>query len=460
MADESSRSIGRCVPYRWRPRHDLVVSRKGPALHQPQQASAFAVSQNLFRPEVLEARRNTWLGTISLSQPMRLWILGAFAAMAALGAVLFLAFGEYTRRSRVVGQLVPNLGLATVVAPANGVVGRLYPAEGNSVSTGDPLVIVDIPRATASGTDAQEFMRQGIDQRKLSVQQGFESQAALNEVQRAGFSQQLATARRELAQIEAEIGTRGAQVRLATETLERFRQLAAQKYLSQVQLQQQEQATLEQVSQQQVLQRQALVLKRNVSQLEQALRELPSHLATQEASVRRDIALLEQERIQNEAGGELLLKAPVSGLVASRSIEPGQAVQAGQPLLTILPAHSQLQAQLLVPSRAIGFIEPGDKVLLRYQAFPYQKFGHHRGRVVRISRSALGSSELLTLTGNSQAPEPYYRVLVAVEKQSIQAYGRSEPLRLGMLLDADILSERRKLYEWVLEPLYSVSGKI
>lgn len=128
-------------------------------------------------------------------------------------------------------------------------------------------------------------------------------------------------------------------------------------------------------------------------------------------------------------------------------------------LLSLLPEDSELQAQLLVPSRAIGFVEPGNTVLLRYQAYPYQKFGHHIGRVLRVSRSAVNAGGS-TSTGSGQASEPYYRVLVALDAQTVTAYGKSEALRPGMLVEADILSERRKLYEWLLEPLYSLRGTV
>ena len=136
-----------------------------------------------------------------------------------------------------------------------------------------------------------------------------------------------------------------------------------------------------------------------------------------------------------------------------RLVEAGQSVRTGEPLLRILPRGSRLQAELLVPSRAIGFMDPGDRVQLRYQAYPYQKFGHHTGRVVRIARSAVKPAA----GGNG---EPLYRVLVQLDSQAIRAYGKAEPLRPGMLLDADILGARRKLYEWVLEPLYSVTGRL
>ncbi len=56
--------------------------------------------------------------------------------------------------------------------------------------------------------------------------------------------------------------------------------------------------------------------------------------------------------------------------------------------------------------------------------------------------------------------QPHYRVIVALRRQSVMAYGMPEPLRPGMLLEADILGERRRLIEWIFEPLYSVQGRV
>lgn len=413
------------------------------------------MSEDLFRREVLDAKRTSWLGGISLAQPLSLWLLAGFASLAAITIVAFLTLGEYTRRSTVTGQLVPDLGLSTVVAPTAGVVGRLFPEEGERVTAGDSLTLIQVPRNIASGDDALIAIREGLDDRRDSLQQLEQSQLAQVEAQHAGHVRQLAGARQELVQIEREIATRREQVRIGNETIQRYQSVADGKYVSQVQVSQQQQSVLEMINAQQALERHATTIRRNIAQLEQSLRELPAQRGILRSTSRRDLALLEQERVQQEASGELLIKAPVAGLVASRLIEPGQAVQAGQPLMALLPQNSHLQAQLLVPSRAVGFIEPGDQVLLRYHAFPYQKFGHHGGQVIRVSRSAI------TPEGTSgQAAEPYYRVLVVLDQQAITAYGKPEPLRPGMVLEADILGERRKLYEWALEPLYSLRGKV
>ena len=414
------------------------------------------MDQPLFRPEVIEARRNGWLGSISLAQPLRLWLLAVCVAAAAIAIGVFLALGEYTRRSRVAGQLVPDLGLSTVVAPTSGIVDRIYPREGQRVIAGAALALVAAPRATQGGTDARRSIDEGIERRRASLRASSESQAELLATREAGLRAQLTAMQREAARLGEQLGNRTRQVALGRQTLERYRTLGRQRYLSAMQVAQQEQALLDLVSGQQGLQRQLAALQREQAQLQQALMEIPAQRQAQQAATARELALLDREEIQNDSNSELLVEAPVAGLVASRLVESGQAVQAGQPLLSLLPAGSRLQAQLFVPSRAVGFIEPGDAVLLRYQAFPYQKFGHHEGVVTQVSRSAVTQAG----GGAGQGGEPYYRVLVEIERQSITAYGRQEPLRPGMLLEADILGEHRKLYEWVLEPLYSITGRL
>lgn len=313
------------------------------------------------------------------------------------------------------------------------------------------MLRISVPRTTVSGGDALSVIRQGLEARDASLRELERSQLEQLDVQAGGNRQQLADMRGELAQIEGEIGVRREQVRIGRETIQRYERVAGEQYVSQVQLNQQRQALLELVNAQKSLERQAMAMRRSIHQHEQALREMPMQRRNLMAGVSRDKAPLAQERIQHEADGELLVVSPVPGIVASRLIEAGQAVQAGQPLLTVLPKGSRLHAQLLVPSHAIGFVEPGDRVLIRYDAYPYQKFGHHGGTVLRVSRSAIPAT-------GAQAVEPHYRVLVELDRQTVMAYGRPEHLRPGMALSADVLGDRRKLYEWVLEPLYSLSG--
>ena len=88
--------------------------------------------------------------------------------------------------------------------------------------------------------------------------------------------------------------------------------------------------------------------------------------------------------------------------------------------------------------------------------------------MLQVSRTPLQQSELagLPLPGSVSGTalgsngEPLYRITVALDEQSVQAYGQTQPLAAGMQLDADVLLERRRLIEWIFEPLLSVAGRV
>lgn len=416
------------------------------------------MSQPLFRSQVLEARRASELGAISLAQPLSARWLTVVAVLAAALVVLFLSLGTYCRRSAVTGQLVPTRGLATVLSPVTGMVSQLDVDEGARVKAGQVLGMVSVPSATMANGDTQAALERRLDQRAQGLKDAQAAQLAQLDEQASGLRAQLVTARTELGHLGEEIATRQHQIDLTNEVLDRYRKLQDEQYISVLQIRQQEATALEYTSNLQALQRAQLEQRRTIDQLQQQLAALPGQRQSVQADYMRNSAAVGQEQVQVQASGALVIKAPVDGVIATRMTKPGQAIQSGQPLLSVLPSDGRLEAELLVPSRAIGFIEPGDTVLLRYQAYPYQKFGHQLGIVSQISRSALTSSELGALIGKVNQGEPYYRLTIDLKKQAITTYGRLEPLKPGMLVDAEILGEKRRLIEWMFEPLYSITG--
>lgn len=407
--------------------------------------------QTPFRDEVLQSRRRGWLGSISLAQPLRSWLLTLVAAIVAMSIVLFVCLGSYTRRATVTGTLVPTQGLINVLAPATGIVSWLEVQEGERVGLGAPIAMVSVPRPTADNDEVLGAFEHRLRQRTDSLLISRQAQRDQIAVQSAGLSAQLATAQRELMQIELELGARAKQIRIANETLARLRRPDGGQLVSAVQITQQENALLDYTIQRQALQRQATSVQRLIEQLGQQLQELPVKGRLGESTHQRQLLQLEQERAQTGGSGALIIKAPVDGLVSLQLVKPGQGVQAGQPLMSLLPGDGRLEAELMVPSRAIGFIAPGDKVLLRYQAFPYQQFGHQLGRVETISHNALEVRD-------GMDGESYYRITVSLHRQSIEAYGKLERLRAGMRLEADVMGEHRRLIEWLLEPLRGIRG--
>ena len=111
------------------------------------------------------------------------------------------------------------------------------------------------------------------------------------------------------------------------------------------------------------------------------LRALPLRHQAQLAELERNRLGVEQELAESESLRQLVIHAPQAGVVTAIVAEAGQTADPGRALLSIVPAGAVLQAHLYAPSRAIGFIRVGDTVRLRYQAYPYQKFGQAQGVV-------------------------------------------------------------------------------
>ena len=124
------------------------------------------MSSALFRKEVLESKQLNWLGGVSLSQPLKIWVLVGLMTTSTLLIVCFLFVGEYTRRSRVTGQLVPDLGLSVIVSPTDGVVGRLFPNEGDRVNADDALSVINVPRVTTEGNDTLRYGLNNLPNRR------------------------------------------------------------------------------------------------------------------------------------------------------------------------------------------------------------------------------------------------------------------------------------------------------
>jgi membrane fusion protein len=114
--------------------------------------------------------------------------------------------------------------------------------------------------------------------------------------------------------------------------------------------------------------------------------------------------------------------------------------------------------RLYAPSRSIGFVHEGEEVLLRYLAYPHQKFGMHRATIVAVSRNPMLPGEL-GFTPVDGTREPVYRIKATLDSQAIPAYDRLERLQPGMQFEADILLDRRRLIEWIFEPLLGLAGR-
>lgn len=420
--------------------------------------------KQLYRSDALNARQVKWLGEIVLVRPITFSFLCAVAVALASVILVFLFFGSYTKRAAVAGLLLPDLGLVKVYTPQFGIVEHKNVIEGQAVKRGDVLYVLSSERQSGAQGGIQASISRQVSVRQQSLLDELDKTRRLQQDERAALVKKIDGLMSELAKIDSQIEGQSSRVKLAEDAVMRMRDLSAQNFISKEQLQQKQADLLDQRARLQSLERDHINIGRDLTSQRDELISLPLRHQNQLAQIERGITSLGQELTESEAKRRLEITAPEAGIATAVSAEVGQMIDGSKPLVSIVPLGATLQAQLYAPSKSIGFVKPGDQVLLRYQAYPYQKFGQSRGTVAFVSKVALSGNELASMTnsaGNGTVgSEPLYRITVNLASQAVTAYGQPQMLQAGMSLDADILQERRRLYEWVLEPLYSLTGKL
>ena len=414
----------------------------------------------LFRQEVLESRQREWLGTIRLTRPIPLfWATASIVAIAAL-VFSFLFVGQYTRKARVSGYLVPDRGVIRIASPQAATILESHVAEGRSVHEGDVLFVLAVGQSTLAG-DTQYAVGVSLADRQKSLRGSAEQQTVLEAARLQAIDRRLEAMRGELETMAAEDSLQRQRQLLAEQTLAQFEAYRNENFVSEAQVRAKTEDLFGVKAQVLAVQRQRAAELREMASLEAERREIPIRGREQQGEIERGLALVAQQSAENSARQTIVLRAPQSGIVAAVSASVGQSVVATSGLASVIPEGTRLEARLFAPSSAVGFLRSEQSVLLRYQAFPYQKFGHQTGRILRVAQAPLPTTELATYPFLGAVPtEPLYPIIVSLDQQTVAAYGRPQALSPGMQLDADVLLDRRRLIEWIFEPVLGIAGRL
>jgi membrane fusion protein len=415
----------------------------------------------LFRPQSVAAKQDETFGPVSLASPLAHSIWVTAALLAATTIVMWLVFGHYTRRERVSGILVPHAGLVRLTARSPGAVSAVLVSEGDTVEIGQVLLRISGERSSqalgATGAGVADSLR--LQDRALNAEEKGLEDLTSRQVDALRQSEVLLV--QQLGQFSKQLELTHQQSSGYVALLERIRPLVKKGYVSQLQIQQQEAQAIDSKSEIETLLRQKAETARQLADVRSQLAQVPATSENRRNELRRQRAQLKQQVFENEAGRLSNVVATSTGIVSSLLAGAGQNVNVGEPLLSIVPASSPLEAQLLVPSSAVGFVHVGGSVRLHYVAFPYQKFGIQNGRVSQVSKSALSPNEVAAIGGTSSHDDnPQYRIRVALDRQTVPAYGKEERLLPGMAVEADLMLDRRTLLEWLLEPLFGARQRL
>lgn len=407
----------------------------------------------LFRPEVIEARKDRLHGEISLAVPLSWQAIGFLLFAALIGAAIFLVAAPYSRIETVGGAIVIDKGTASIVPTRAGVIAELAVREGQEVGAGQLLARIRAEEDLAAGSTAPRRVIEALQaqDRQLGSQAGLVLDAASAE--QARLMATAAGLRQEIESLDQQIADQNRLLALASQEFQRVQDVATKGFISRRDVEARE-ATLIARRQQLGQLHQARSAKRaELAEGQRAITQSEANAHAQAAAVQAQRTELAQQIAQFDSAKGYVLVSPIAGVVTAITGRVGQPAIVGQQLMVIVPAGGRTRVELHVPTSAAGFLRPGQEVRLAVDAFPYQQFGTVPARIRRIATAPMVKQ------GADGAALPYYIVTAELGRASVRAFGNDQPLVPGMTLTARIVTRQQSLLEYLFEPLFAVSRR-
>ena len=417
--------------------------------------------------------------------------------MALFAAALAWSFiGQVDIHATAQGRIIPG-GKTKPVAPSEvATVAAIHVKDGDRVAAGQVLVSLD---PTGPQADATRLARERLEQivlaarlralleglTELSVVGEVDVPPSLLEVHHRQLRQKLADHRATLDALEQERRQRQAERRSTESDILRLEQTVP--LLTEQANTKQEMARLGwqsrteylRVEQEHIDRTQELESARHkLVQADAAIANVSERLNQTEAQFRGEALtqLADAEQKAASIGQDLAkaldrrrlyqLTAPVAGVVQQLAVHaPGAVVSQAQPVLMIVPEGEGIAVEAVLQNKDAGFVLPGQAVEIKVEAFPFTRHGTVPGEVVHVSGDAVqggggdsgqrrsgndgnGNAEL---SGDTQGP--VYSVRIRPLADHIRADGREVALTPGMAVTAEIKTGKRRVIEYVLDPV-------
>jgi len=419
-------------------------------------------TDGLFRPEALaHAGRGETIGSVLLTTPLPFVVFAWIAGAIMMIMFVFVATVTVPRSQDLRGYLDVSGGVISMLGASGGTLERLNVKPGQTVSIGDDLFHV-----AQSGTGDAAAGSQKVELQYL--------QARRDLIDRTRRQNQ-AIARREIVQLAAKVAVKQDQIEVlnaqyqnlvkTTEIMKvqenRLRKLKAKKYASGTKL---DEAV---VAYHQAMNN-TLASKKEIADATASIEELNHQIGKQRAQIDMEELVARKKLLELDSQINKLtnrqvnvVKATADGIVTTVNVKNGQAIAADTEVLRILPREGTLFASFPARSDAIGLVEEGQAVQLRFDAFPYQKYGSLRGTVRSVTSTAI------SMDGRSFVPKeqesasgPVFLIEVALENDFVVIAGEKRALMPEMTVTGSVVLERRTILEWFLEPLMAARGRL
>ncbi|QCT22248.1 HlyD family secretion protein [Jejubacter calystegiae] len=418
--------------------------------------------KGLFRQEALENAKARWLGQALLLSSYPGWVV-MFLTCAFIGVLLsVIIFCDYTRRINVNGEVTSLPRAVNIFSPGQGFISHARVKVGEWVKKGDSLYQIDVSRTTRSG-NVSENVIQAMREQILIVENIIRKLEVNKKSTLAHMEEQLAKYQNALQESYRVVNNAKKGMADMKLTMENYVDYKRRGLINNDQLTNQRYLYYQQQSVYQNLNTQLIQQSLQIISLEDDIVTKATGFDNQIAQNQYQLSNLRRQLAEMDATGTLLVSSPLDGRIESLSVTQGQMVNNRDSLAQIVPENSQGYFLILwLPDSSLPYVGVGDKINIRYEAFPYEKFGQFSGEIVSVSSVPASPQELASYSNppkiqqNGMA-EPFYKAIVNIEFDH-----RRRTLRLtnGMKAQATVFLERRPLYQWILSPFYDVVNSL
>lgn len=409
--------------------------------------------RELFRQEALQFQfRNRSHGKAALLQPLSTKLVSWLLFGSIIAVVAFACSAQYARKETVVGYLRPTTGTAKIFVGQRGFVKKLHVTDGAEVEEGQPLLTISTERITRNGQDVNSTILSTLALQRDLIRKQVDAETERGRSEGERLRALISGLQAEVSRLQEQTELQSQRLTLSEGFVAAASQLAAKGIMADLDLKRRQEAALEQKQNLTLLYQQIAARNNQLTEAKYNLEQLPTATGAKLQALRNDLAAVDQRIAETTGQQAYVIRAPTAGKVTTVQAAVGEAADPNQLQMEIIPREAKLEAALFFPTRAFGFVHPGQDVRILYDAFPYQKFGAYRGHIASVSHTIVTGAET---AGPLALKEPVYRVMATLDREDIDAYGQKIALQPDMLLKADVLLEKRSLISWLLEPLLS-----
>jgi len=400
--------------------------------------------------------------TIDLRQNRIVQLAGMLSAAIISTLIAGLWFGQFSKTETARGMVASSRGFSRLDAPKAGFIKQVFVNQGDRVEAGTPVYLLGLGEANSGGDSAVAAEIRALTESRADHLSEIDRDAAFVAKAR---EQQNAMAKDE-KDLNSALDTQEKSVQQALtqagQKLQRIRQFVKQGYATRDVEDSYERSYFDYERQMTEIKVKRVEYKRQSSEKQRELFSLLADKDTQMTNAKIAINSIDARIGRLKTESALEIQAQSAGQVLAVAGKVGDSVEAGQFVAAVGDDNAEPLIVLDAPARATGLVKVGQKVVLKYDAFPFKTFGIQHGVVTSISSSAVRAPATEGDRGLDPRPvtrQSLYRIEVRPDSNDIEAYGEKKKITIGSTLSADIIIEKRRLIDWVLDPIRAMQGR-